>query len=69
MESGLPKFKTVIIIASIILNASIIGIMVPLVSSIQKKQNTLQKNITQRQHQQQKQLNIINGNDVQEVPE
>ena len=60
MEYGLPKFNSLILIVMIILYASLIGILVPLVSLIQEKQNGIIKNITQRYNQQQKQQNQLN---------
>ena len=60
MEHGLPKFNSLIIIAMIVFIASLIGLMVPLLSSIQEKQKSLHEKITQRHHEQQKQQNQLN---------
>ena len=55
------KKYTKVVIAIFILNTSLIGILVPLVSLIQEKQNGIIKNITQRYNQQQKQQNQLNN--------
>ena len=60
MEHGLPRFNCLIIIAILIFIASLIGLIVPLLSSIQEKQKTLNKKIAQRHHEQQKQQNQLN---------